>query len=1034
MIQWGIRLGLRYRAMILVAASAMIIAGALWLPSASVDVLPEFSAPAIQIQTEALGLSAAEVEDLVTLNLEEILASVSWLKTIRSKSITGLSSIILIFEHGTDLMRARQLVQERLNLAHALPNISKSPVMLQPFSTTSRVMIVGLSLKSVSMIDASVLARWTITPKLLGVPGVANVATWGMRSRQLQVQVDPSQLPARDLSLDEVVEAAGDSLWVSPLSYLEASTPGSGGWIDTPNQRLGIQHIQPIISAAELARVPIGDKPVRLGEVAKVVEDHPPLIGDAIVEGRPGLLLVIEKFPNADPQAVARGIDVALSELRQGLPGIDIDPFVYRTTSYITMSIANLKSVMLIAGGVLIVVLAGCFFSWRAVLISIVTILLAFVAAALVLYARGVTINVMVVAGFAIALVVIINDALQDIEVTLRRLHSSSLAEESTAELVVQGCIESRNSAIFVTSILGLAVVPLFLMSGTLGAFLGPLALSCLLALLCSTLVATLVAPTLYVLILRGATARKPTLFEWLRDRYGALLSYVVAAPNAAPAIAGGLALIGIGTLPMLNWSPLPFLKEWEVRASWEAPPGTSLSEMRRVMTRAVKELRLVPGVRKVAAHIGRAVTGDQVVDVESAQFWISIDPRADYKATLGAVGEVVGGYPGLDANVQSYLSDRLSALFAPTRDPIVVRLKGPEREVLQRESDRVAKLLSGVAGIVNPHVERRVEVPQIQIKVDLAAAGRLGLKPGDVRRAAATAFAGLEVGNLFQQQKVFDVIVWSPAESRESITNIRELLLDTDQGHVRLADVAEVRVVPSPKIIEREGVSRLVDIHASIAGRPIVSVADDVKRLLQNTSFPLEYHSILLGNYEEQQARHWWLAISGLGIAIGVYLVLQARWQSWSIASLLVFNMLMALVGGIVAVLIAGGTVSLGSLAGGLSVMGIALRNGVGSVDRYQQLEREAGGDTGAVLRGANERLSSILIGIIGVGAAFIPLLFFGDIAGLELLQPMSVFVVGGLLATAIMDLFVVPGLCLRFARLRPSSPATCMAGQHAQ
>ena len=288
---------LQFRSLVLVLAAALMFFGVLRLHDAPVDALPEFKAPMVEIQTEALGLSATEVEELITVNLEEILASTAWLRTLSSKSLPGLSSVLLVFEPGTDLMEARQLVQERLTMAYALPNVSKPPVMLQPLSSASRSMIIGLSSKDVSLIDMSVLARWTIAPKLLGVPGVANVAVWGQRSRQLQVQVDPKHLQAMGVTLDQVIETAGDALWVSPLSFLEASTPGMGGWIDTPNQRLAIQHVQPIISPNQLAEVALADKPLRLKDVAKVVEEHPPLIGDAIINGGPGLLMVIERFP-----------------------------------------------------------------------------------------------------------------------------------------------------------------------------------------------------------------------------------------------------------------------------------------------------------------------------------------------------------------------------------------------------------------------------------------------------------------------------------------------------------------------------------------------------------------------------------------------------------------------------------------------------------------------------------------------------------------------------------------------------------------
>ncbi len=358
MLRQILAFSLQFRSLVVVLAAALMVFGVSRLRDAPVDVLPEFKAPMVEIQAEALGLSATEVEELVTVNLEEILASTAWLESISSKSLPGFSSVLLVFEPGTDLMEARQLVQERLTMAYALPNVSKPPVMLQPLSTANRSMVVGLSSKDVSLIDMSVLARWTIAPKLLGVPGVANVAIWGQRSRQLQVQVDPKHLQAAGVTLDQVVETAGGALWVSPLSFLEASTLGTGGWIDTPNQRLAIQHRQPIVLPGDLAEVAFADKPLRLKDVANVVEEHPPLIGDAIVDGRPGLLLVVERLPNSDPLQVVDGVEGALDELRQGLPGIEIDTSIFRSDTFIETSVENL-GVAAAIGGVLLIAALG---------------------------------------------------------------------------------------------------------------------------------------------------------------------------------------------------------------------------------------------------------------------------------------------------------------------------------------------------------------------------------------------------------------------------------------------------------------------------------------------------------------------------------------------------------------------------------------------------------------------------------------------------------------------------------------------------
>ena len=1027
-----LRFSLRFRFLVVVAAAAIMVIGVLRLRDAPLDVLPEFAPPTIEIQTEALGLSAAEVEDLVTLNLEEILTSVSWLQSIHSKSLTGLSSILMVFEPGTDLMVARQLVQERLNMAHALPNVSKPPVMLQPLSVANRAMMIGLSSEERSLIEMSVLARWTITPKLLSVPGVANVTVWGNRSRQMHVLVDPERLLQAGVTLAQIVETAGDAMWVSPLSFLEASMLGSGGWIDTPNQRLGIQHVQPIASPDTLAEVPVEGTSLLLGDVAEVVEAHPPLIGDALLDNEPGLLMVVEKFPNASPEDVARGVDSALAELRQGLPGIELDASIFRSTSYIETAIENLGLALLIGGALLLLVVALLLLSWQAAIISLVAIPLSLVAAGLVLTLLGGTINMMVIAGFAIALTVVIDDVVIDADSILRRLrwYRSQGDQRSTAAVIAEACFETRSAMLYATVIMVLAVVPLLLMQGTTGAFFGPLGVSYALALAASMAVAVTVTPALaFLLLQRGSlkTGRTAVLGS-LQARYDGAVARVAKAPAFGFVAAGVVLLAGVAVVPLLSWSLLPGFKERDVRISWEGASGTSLPEMNRVVAQASEELRQIPGVLRVTAHTGRAITGDQVVDVESAQLWVSFDPGADYDATLAAVRETVLGYPGLESDVQTYLGDRMRPVLPAPGEPVVVRVLGPEPEALRREADRVAAMLAEIDGITNLRVEGQVEAPEIELEVDLAAAGQVGLKPGDVRRATATFFAGLEVGHLFEKQQVIEVVVFGAPELRRSLTNVENLLVDTPDGrHVRVADVADVRIVPAPQVIEREGVSRSIDISADVDGRDLASVMRDVEEGLGSLEFPLEYHPTIVGDYAERQAAYWRTLITALAAAIGVYFLLQACFQSWRVAALSFVTMLAALAGGLIAIALTGATVFLGSLAGLLAVLGIAMRHGILLVRRYQYIEAHERQPLAPELvsRGARERLGPIVTSAAAILAMILPVLVLGDIAGLEIVHSMAVVVLGGLVASILMNLFVVPALYLRFATPQPEARA---------
>ena len=591
MIRWIVGWSLKFPLLMLALAVAMILVGITQLRNMPVDALPEFAPPYVEVQTEALGLSASEVEELISFNLEELLNGTPFLQSMRSTSVPGLSSIVLYFQPGTDILRARQLVSERLSLAYALPNVAQPPVILQPMSATSRVMMVGLSSKQVSPIQMSVLARWNIRPALLSVPGVANVSIWGMRDRQLQVLVDPQRLQARHVTLDQIVSTTGNALWVSPLTFLNASTPGSGGWIDGPQQRLEVRHVLPISSPNDLAQVNVEGTTLRLGDVAKVVEDHQPLIGDDILDNGSGLMLVVEKFPGANTLDVTRGIEAKLAELQPGLSGIQIDTGIFRPASFVEMAIGNFTNALLIGFLLVVLVLFTFLFEWRTALVSLVTIPLSLTAAGLVLYLRGATINTMVLAGLVIAVGVIVDDAVIGVENILRRLrqHRREGSERSTTSIILEASLETRGPMIYATLIILLALLPVFLLQGVTGAFFQPLALSYVLALLASMVMALTISPALCLILLsRGSLGRRESpLLRWLQRGYSALLGWIIRPVRPAFLATGVfaaslMALVGLALLPSLGLPLLPSFKEPDIMVQWQGPPGTSYPEITR--------------------------------------------------------------------------------------------------------------------------------------------------------------------------------------------------------------------------------------------------------------------------------------------------------------------------------------------------------------------------------------------------------------------------------------------------------------------
>ena len=940
---------MRLRYLIVILAAALMVFGIAQIRSMPVDVFPEFNPPLVEIQTEALGLSAEEVESLITTPMEaDLLIGVAWLDRIYSKSVTGLSTITLVFEPDADPVQVRQMVQERLNQTYALPNVSKPPVMIQPLSTTNRVMMIGLSSQELSLIDMGVLARWNIRPRLMGVPGVANVSVWGQRERQLQVQVDPQKLQESGVTVQQIIETTGEALWVSPLTYLESSSPGTAGWIDTPNQRLGIHHLLPITSAEDLGRVSVvGSDGLVLSDVANVIEDHQPLIGDAVINDGPGILLVVEKFPGANTLQVTDGIEDALIALQPGLTGLTIDPTVFQPANYIEAATGNVSTAMIIGGLLVVLILGAFFFKWRTALVSLVVIPLSLVAAGFVLSLRGVTFNAMILAGLVIALGAIIDDAIIDVENIARRLRENRKngLNRPAMAVIADASMEMRGNIGFATLIILLAMLPIFFMQGVSASFFQPLAVSYVLAVLASVAVAMIVTPALSLLLLENDKfeQRESPLVSRLKSGYGGTLSQVINTRYFAPVMAGIIILAGLAVLPFLGVSLNPALKQTDLLIQWEGAPGTSLTEMNRIMSQAGQELRTIPGVRNVGSHVGRAETGDQTVGINSAEIWVNLNSSADYDATLAAIQKVIDGYPGLQREVGNYEPERLGEALTTTNNELVVRLYGHDLEVLKENTQSMSKTISEVTGVVNAQPDLPAEEAQVEIEVNLVAAEQYGLKPGDIRRSVATLLSGLRVGSLYEEQKVFEVVVWGVPEIRNSLNDISNLLIDTPSGeYVRLGDVAEVRVVPTPIIVRRDSVSRFMDIKVSVSGRSLTAVAADIKSCLAEVEVPFEYHAELLGGYAEQQAAQQQMLILAVAAVIGFMVLLQASFKSWRLSFAALLTLPMALAGGVLAtVVLGGGILSIGSLFGFLTVLGIAIRNGIVMTNHFDRLER---------------------------------------------------------------------------------------------
>src|SRR6266536_2675303 len=1004
MMRWIVGSSLRFRYIVVALAAGMMVFGVVQLRGIPVDVFPEFAPPRVQIQTACLGLSAADVEQLVTVPLEDGLNGIPGLDVMRSASVPQLSSIELIFKLGTDL--------------------------LQPLSATSRVMKIGLSSKTRSLTEMSMISYWTIRARLLRVPGVANVPIWGERLQMLQVQAEPEKMRAHDVSLEQVMETTADALDVGLLKFSNGAVVGTGGFLDTPNQRLQVRHILPITTPEDLSQVIIetqSGKALRLGDVAQVVEGHQPLAGDAVINDGPGLMLIVEKLPWANTLDVTRGVEQALRELQPGLPGIDVDPTIFRPASFIETALRNLTNALLLGCLFVLLVLAFFLFEWRSALISLVAIPLSLVSAGFVLFVSEATINTMILAGLVIAVGVVVDDGIIDIENILRRLrqYRREGTDKSTAAIVLEASLEVRGPIIYATLIIVAAAVPIYFLEGLTGSFFRPLALSYGLAVLASLVVALTVTPALALLLLRGAPLerRGSPLVAWLQRVYSVGLARVIRRPRWAYATVAVFIAVGVAAVPSLGESLFPQFKERDFLMHWITFPGTSQPEEQRIVTQGSRELRAIPGIRNFGSHIGQALMGEEVVGVNFGENWISVDPKADYDKTLASLQDAVAGYPGVYTDVQTYLNERIKEVLTGTSEAIVVRIYGPDLEVLRSRAAEVEKVLHGIDGVVEAHADFVVDVPQMDVQVNLAKARHFGIKPGDVRRAASTLVAGEEVADIFRDGKAYDVQVWSTPRTRQSVTSIEDLPIDTPAGgHVRLGDVATVAVKPTPNLVERDNNSRRIDVGANVRGRDLGSVAREVDRSVKAIQFPRGYDATVLGEYQERQAAQRRLMVFAIGAAIAILLLLQAAFGSFRLAALSLLTLPMALVGGVLAAYLGGGIISLGSLVGFFTVMGIAARNGILMINHFQHLERYEGENFGPalVLRGARERLSPILMTALATGLAVVPLVITGDIPGHEIEHPLAIVILGGLFTSTLLNLFVVPSLYLRFGRRR--------------
>ena len=1037
-MNWLIRTSLQFRLIVLLLAIGLMAVGLQTMNAIPLDVFPEFAPPLVEIQTEAPGIATEDVESLISVPIENAVNGIPFVTTVRSKSVLGLSSVRLIFASGTDLLQARQLVQERLAIvASQLPLVAKAHVILPPLSSLSRCMKIGLWSETKDQMEMTVLTKWTIRPRLMSIPGVANVAVWGEKEPQLQVIADPERLRAYGITLDVLVQGVRD-----------ATATGSGGFVDTPNQRLALRHVPAVYTPEQLGDMVLAFRgnsngasapnasvanstnptksPIRIRDVAEVTIDHAPPIGNAIINNQPGLLLIVEKQPWANTLDVTRSVEKAMAELEPAMGEVRFDTTIFRPATFIERSIENLSHSMLIGCVLVVCVLVVFLYDWRCALISATAIPLSLIAAILVLYFRGGTVNTMVLAGLVIALGEVVDDAIIDVENIMRRLRlNASLRNRKSAfQVVLDASLEVRSAVVYATIIVVLAFVPVFFLQGLSGAFFRPLAASYILAILASLVVALTVTPAMALWLLpRSASLahRQSPVVGWLIAWYRRSLEQLMRMRAIALTCFALLFTAIACTIPWLGEELMPNFRETDFLMHWVEKPGIGIDAMDRVTTKASQDLMAIPGVRNFGSHIGRATVADEVVGPNFTELWISIDDQHDYDSTVAKVQTVVDSYPGLYRDLLTYLKERIKEVLTGTSAAIVVRTYGPDMDRLRAIAADISKQITTVEGVTTLKIEPQVLVPQISIEMRPDAAAQYGLNPAILMRNVSTLVNGLQVGEIYRDQGIYGVVVRGTDAMHHDPTAINSLMIDTPSGaQVPLSSVAEVAIVPAPNEIKREGASRRLDVTCNVSGRDLGSVAKEIEALVkENVTFGTAYHPEFLGEYAEARDSRQRLILLSFASVLMIAVILYVDFQSWRLVFLMLGMLPLAILGGVLGVFAAGGVLSLGSLVGFVTVIGIAARNSIMLISHYRHLVREEGVAVGEslILQGAQERLSPILMTALTAALALLPLVTTGNLPGQEIEYPMAWVILCGLVSATIVNLFLLP---LLFHRMR--------------
>lgn len=1030
-----VRFSLKFRGIVVALACALIGYGSYTAFQSHYDIFPEFAPPQVVIQTQAPGLAPEQVEQLVTLPVETAINGASGIESLRSGSVQGLSVVTITFRWGIDVHQARQEVAERLtSVAGQLPQGVEPPLLNPLTSSTSVVLVVGLSSEKRSLMDVTTTANWTVRPRLLAVPGVSKVVLFGGEVQQAQVQLHPEKLLQYNLALDDVLTAARRATGVR-----------GAGFIDTPNQRIVLQTEGQAASAEALAGTVLLHGPagnVTLGDVADVIDAPAPPQSASLIDGRPGVMLVISSQYGANTLAVSHALDSALQELRPALERQDVqlDSDIFRPARFIRTALSGLRSALLIGAGLVVLVLFVFLFEWRTALISCTAIPLSLLSAVVVLRWLGQGLDTMTLGGLAIAIGEVVDDAVIDVENILRRLRENahSPSPQPAFRVVLDASIEVRHAVVYATFAVILVFLPVLTLSGVAGRLFAPLGIAYVCAVLASLLVALTVTPALSLLLLRRHQPRRvePPVVTWLKAAYIRVLQRVERRPRL---VIGGVVvatLAGTCVVPFLGGEFLPQLNEGHFILHVSFVPGTSLAESLRIGKGMSDDLLKLPYVRSVSQHAGRAAEADDVSGTHESEFEVDLKPLNGEQsaAALAGIRETAAAYPGVNASANGFLVERIEETLSGQNAAVVVNVVGSDLDVLDAKAQEVAQVFGTVGGAVDVRVQSTPQVPQLSIRLRQGEVARWGFEPVDVLDALRTAYQGEVVGQVYQGNRVTDVSVILDEQARKSPAAVGSLRVRNSVGnYLPLNQLADIFQTSGRYLVLHDGARRVQVVTANVQGRDVASVVADARqRISAGVTLPAGTYVEFSGAAEAQSRSTQELLVRSSLAALGIVLLLSVVMGHWRNLLLVLLNLPLALVGGVLAVFLTGGGLSLGSLVGFVTLFGITLRNSIMLVSHYEHLVAVEGRTWGAetAIEGAAERLAPILMTALVTGLGLLPLALGAGEPGKEIEGPLAIVILGGLFTSTALNLLVLPTLALRFGRFSKPSPESEEAG----